>query len=360
MAAGLLAGGLIIPNDLMLGASIVASLIAAVMLYIGARQSSATRAERRAADDWDAEPPVDEYDRRDSYPTEPVRTDSYQEPEQYDVGRAEEQRFADQGRYQGDDRYGVPEPATERYDAVPQRPDDERYDTAEQPTVAEQPAGEDRFADLRQYEEAAFSDPQTAAYDRGAGYPEPPVAERMWTAQSPERVPSQRDANGAHEESVGGYSEPVPTAEEPTLVSPGMGEPGSGAHAADPVGAAAEPEPVPPPRTEVSSMTPEARRLEQLPPDEWVGGGIDEEDPKDEPPIQRRTAQVAAAVARMATDVFVIDGRPRYHVPGCVHLLGRESEPLPADEGVDLGFTPCSLCEPDTVLTSGATEKARH
>ena len=58
----------------------------------------------------------------------------------------------------------------------------------------------------------------------------------------------------------------------------------------------------------------------------------------------------AARVARMSTSVMVIDGRPRYHLAGCVHLLGRDGEPLPVNEAVELGFTPCSLCEPDTAL----------
>jgi hypothetical protein len=46
----------------------------------------------------------------------------------------------------------------------------------------------------------------------------------------------------------------------------------------------------------------------------------------------------------------VIDGRPRYHLPGCVHLLGREHESLPVGEAVELGFSPCGLCEPDSTL----------
>ena len=53
-------------------------------------------------------------------------------------------------------------------------------------------------------------------------------------------------------------------------------------------------------------------------------------------------------------EVLVIDGRPRYHQAGCVHLLGRESEPLPVSEAVELGFTPCSLCEPDSALLAEA------
>jgi hypothetical protein len=70
----------------------------------------------------------------------------------------------------------------------------------------------------------------------------------------------------------------------------------------------------------------------------------------DEPVAQQVSAGDADRVARMSNDVLVIDGRPRYHLAGCVHLLGRESEPLPVQEAVELGFTPCGLCEPDSVL----------
>ena len=56
----------------------------------------------------------------------------------------------------------------------------------------------------------------------------------------------------------------------------------------------------------------------------------------------------------MTDEVLVIDGRPRYHVRGCVHLLGRESEPLPVGEAVELGFTPCSVCAPNDVLLAAS------
>jgi len=80
----------------------------------------------------------------------------------------------------------------------------------------------------------------------------------------------------------------------------------------------------------------------------------DDEDPPDEPAAQVTPAADAARVARMTAAVLVVDGRPRYHISGCVHLLGRESEPLPVNEAVELGFTPCSLCEPDSALLAGA------
>lgn len=79
-----------------------------------------------------------------------------------------------------------------------------------------------------------------------------------------------------------------------------------------------------------------------------------DEVPPDEPAAQLISAADAARVARMSSDVEVIDGRPRYHLVGCVHLLGRESETLPVNEAVELGFTPCGLCEPDSALLAEA------
>jgi hypothetical protein len=82
--------------------------------------------------------------------------------------------------------------------------------------------------------------------------------------------------------------------------------------------------------------------------------GYDDEDPADEPAAQVVSPQDAARVAQMSTEVLVIDGRPRYHHPSCVHLLGRENEPLPVGEAVELGFTPCGLCEPDSAMLAEA------
>lgn len=89
-------------------------------------------------------------------------------------------------------------------------------------------------------------------------------------------------------------------------------------------------------------------------PTQVVHDDNDDEDPPDEPIAQRVTAADAARVARMSADVLVIDGRPRYHVAGCVHLLGRPFEPLPVSEAVELGFSPCGLCEPDSALLADA------
>lgn len=75
--------------------------------------------------------------------------------------------------------------------------------------------------------------------------------------------------------------------------------------------------------------------------------------PTDEPPAQHTPREDAALIARLPAEVLVVDGRPRYHVPGCRHLAEREYEPLPVAEAVELGFTPCGWCQPDTVLLGG-------
>jgi hypothetical protein len=77
----------------------------------------------------------------------------------------------------------------------------------------------------------------------------------------------------------------------------------------------------------------------------------------DEPAIQQVSTADAVRVSRMSTEVLVVDGRPRYHLAGCVHLLGRDSEPLPVAEAVELGFSPCVLCEPDSALLANARHR---
>lgn len=73
-------------------------------------------------------------------------------------------------------------------------------------------------------------------------------------------------------------------------------------------------------------------------------------EPPDEPPAQALTNSAAARMARLSAEVAVIDGRPRYHLAECLHLLGRKVERLPVTEAVELGFTPCGQCEPATEL----------
>ncbi|MET8279143.1 hypothetical protein [Micromonospora sp. NPDC005174] len=74
----------------------------------------------------------------------------------------------------------------------------------------------------------------------------------------------------------------------------------------------------------------------------------------DEPAEQPITPAEAARVARLPDPVEVVDGRPRYHLAACAHLIGRIPETLPVAEAVELGFTPCAACAPATALLTDA------
>ncbi|GIJ25299.1 hypothetical protein Vqi01_04610 [Micromonospora qiuiae] len=78
-----------------------------------------------------------------------------------------------------------------------------------------------------------------------------------------------------------------------------------------------------------------------------AGAGYD-----DEPAAQEITPDEVAQLASLPDEVQVVDGRPRYHLAECPHLVGREHEPLPVAEAVELGFTPCAHCTPGTTLLS--------
>ena len=89
-------------------------------------------------------------------------------------------------------------------------------------------------------------------------------------------------------------------------------------------------------------------------PDEFAEPDAD--DPDDEPLPQAVRPADAVQVARMPAEVLVVDGRPRYHLADCQHLVGRLTEPLPVAEAVELGFSPCGLCRPVDRLVAAATQ----
>jgi hypothetical protein len=84
-------------------------------------------------------------------------------------------------------------------------------------------------------------------------------------------------------------------------------------------------------------------------------GDPDPDDPDDEPLPQKVRPADAVRVARLDAEVLVVDGRPRYHLADCPHLVGRLTEALPAAEAVELGFSPCGLCRPVDRLVAAAT-----
>jgi hypothetical protein len=85
-------------------------------------------------------------------------------------------------------------------------------------------------------------------------------------------------------------------------------------------------------------------------------GEPDADDPDDEPLPQAVRPADGVSVARMPAEVLVVDGRPRYHMADCPHLVGRLTEPLPVAEAVELGFSPCGLCRPVDRLVARAAQ----
>ena len=69
-----------------------------------------------------------------------------------------------------------------------------------------------------------------------------------------------------------------------------------------------------------------------------------------EPPEQPVSAVAQSRLARLETEVYVVDGRPRYHLADCGHLRDRQTEGLPVAEAAGLGFSPCGWCRPVTAL----------
>jgi len=76
--------------------------------------------------------------------------------------------------------------------------------------------------------------------------------------------------------------------------------------------------------------------------------------PADEPMEEAVGPLQAAVAAASERTVQVVDGRPRYHLPGCSHLTGRPAVPLTAAQAVAAGFSPCALCRPATTLAGQA------
>ncbi|PZS19479.1 MAG: hypothetical protein DLM57_04055 [Pseudonocardiales bacterium] len=50
-------------------------------------------------------------------------------------------------------------------------------------------------------------------------------------------------------------------------------------------------------------------------------------------------------------EVWVIDGRPRYHLGDCAIIKGQDAEAIPFEQATEDGFMPCSLCEPQAART---------
>ncbi|HET6394261.1 MAG TPA: hypothetical protein VFG13_15645 [Blastococcus sp.] len=76
-----------------------------------------------------------------------------------------------------------------------------------------------------------------------------------------------------------------------------------------------------------------------------------------DPPVEEVEVTDLLMVVDLTDEVLVIDERPRYHLPGCKHLVGHTGIPLPLDEARTDGFTPCAVCTPDRNLAQRARER---
>lgn len=72
----------------------------------------------------------------------------------------------------------------------------------------------------------------------------------------------------------------------------------------------------------------------------------------EEPAEEDTDAADLLVVCELEDEVLVVDEHPRYHLAGCRWLVSRSTEPLPAMEARQLGFSPCVRCGPDAVLAA--------
>ncbi len=73
-------------------------------------------------------------------------------------------------------------------------------------------------------------------------------------------------------------------------------------------------------------------------------------DPPDEPPAELLLSYEERQLTECSTQVLVVDGRPRFHLKACPHLSDKTAEPLVLAEAAELGFTSCSLCAAATTV----------
>jgi clumping factor A len=341
VAVALLVLGLTAGSSSLLITSIAASLLAAIALVIGARRAAAAR---RAGPASFAEP------------VDPG-------PEPAPVRRASRRRAATDVMGKGNTPAGAGEPAVET------------MATGNTPAgaMAEPVAGPDHA------EAAAYAAGRRDADEALVSYPDEPLDARDdrddfadFEGETPPGRRAERDDEPDYEQAagfIGGARAPE--------------QPRDGIWADDPAAAAPVPVDDLPPATfagrPADGSGPSAERGPEAAgqhgadfaagPDLAAGPGFatgpgadpagglgeaDPDDPEDEPRPQAIRPGDAVRIARMEAEVLVVDGRPRYHLADCPHLIGRQTEGLPAAEAVELGFTPCGLCRPVDRLVAAA------
>lgn len=76
-----------------------------------------------------------------------------------------------------------------------------------------------------------------------------------------------------------------------------------------------------------------------------------------DPPVEEVEVTDLLLVVDLKDEVLVVDEHPRYHLPGCPHIAGRTTIPIPLDEARTDGFTPCAVCAPDRNLAQRARDR---
>jgi pentapeptide repeat protein len=316
-----LAGG----SSMLLISSIGASLLAAVALVIGARRSAAARRAAMAravpVDGDDRPTVVNERATAGSASREGRRQADpsafADDPPAQDEGLASSGAAQARGANRDDAEEALVADAAYREAAVPDPAD--TYDPGVDPAGADLAGADLTGADLTGADltGADLTDPAEHAWRREHGADTVPRADEPLLPDGPQR----------------------PTDDGSRFDAFASGQPGGG-FSGDSTG-----------RSEGSDGFSDSSG----PAEEF--GDPDEDDPADEPLPQAIRPADAVRVARMTAEVLVVDGRPRYHVADCPHLVGRLTEPLPVAEAVELGFSPCGLCRPIDRLVAQAARR---
>ena len=327
LALGLLGG-----SSSLLIASIVASLLAAVALVIGARQAAAAR---RAAEPQtsppDAPDPSASGGRRWG---RPGREDRQAPSDVHDSAPAQSASAADSGTSaraaEPADDFSVPpaaEPAGAARDADPD-------------AVAEPGSGPAPVHVAEPTTRVSDTSARTAPRAAEAPAAGPPAAETPPARSAADTVPGLFTVGRSADEGRARSADEARAAgaRDAAAESGRVHDAADYQRASSTIGAARSAPAAP---EEPHWARPAAA---DAPVDEF--GEPDAEDPDDEPLPQAVRPTDAVLVARLDSEVLVVDGRPRYHLADCPHLVGRLTEPLPAAEAVELGFSPCGLCRP--------------
>ncbi|GLW27115.1 hypothetical protein Areg01_00560 [Actinoplanes regularis] len=315
--------GLVRGSSSLLIASIVASLLAAVVLVIGWRQSAAARHP-------EPQDPPDPLDETPSSGPAPRRT-SAAPSDAHDSFPADAPFAGDSGYLGESDSAGSPGPA--EFSAATGRTGQDDFSGA--------------YAD-RAYDERPTVDQSVPADpSRSPGAPAAGTHLTDESVESPGSTADHQAASSAIGEARGSEADDQSWRRPTTAAAEADDQSWLRPVAAEPAAAAGSGQSLPGHGSPVADAG-----------DSSLGDGFgepDADDPDDEPLPQAVRPADAVRVARLDIEVLVVDGRPRYHVADCPHLVGRITEPLPAAEAVELGFSPCGLCRPvDRLLGADA------